>query len=129
MTRPAAKPAPRGAAPRSRVEPPRHAQPPGAAIEAHIRGAIEHAHAGRTADALREARAALFHDPRNLYSRMLLGRQLIEVDAPRGRQMLRDLLESAALLPSDAEVPCADGLSVGQLTAAVRILLDRPEAE
>ncbi|HEX9050827.1 MAG TPA: hypothetical protein VF841_09875, partial [Anaeromyxobacter sp.] len=89
----------------------------------------EHAHAGRTEDALREARAALFHDPRHLYSRMLLGRQLIGVDAARGREVLRELLAAAASLPQDDAVPSADGLSVGQLAAAVRLLLDRPEAK
>ncbi|HET8542072.1 MAG TPA: CheR family methyltransferase, partial [Anaeromyxobacter sp.] len=81
---------------------------PGAAIDRHIRGALEHAHAGRTEDALREARAALFHDPRHLYSRMLLGRHLIGVDAARGREVLRDLLAAASALPPDEAVPSAD---------------------
>ena len=98
-------------------------------IDRHIRIALEHAHAGRTLDALREARAALFHDPRHLYSRMLLGRHLIDVDAARGREVLRDLLAATAALPQDAAVPSADGLSVGQLTDAVRVLLGSPEAK
>ena len=99
------------------------------AIDRHIRVAIEHAHAGRTEDALREARAALFHDPRHLYSRMLLGRHLIDVDAARGREVLRDVLAAASALPADDAVPSADGLSVGQLAAAVKLLLGRPEAK
>jgi chemotaxis methyl-accepting protein methylase len=98
------------------------------AIDRHVRDALSHAHAGRTEDALREARAALFHDPRHLYSRMLLGRHLVEVDAARGREVLRELLAAASALPADAAVPCADGLSVGQLAAAVKLLLDRREA-
>jgi len=101
----------------------------GDAIDRHIRVALEHAQAGRTEEALREARAALFHDPRHLYSRMLLGRNLIDVDAPRGREVLRDVLAAASSLPPDEEVPSADGLSVGQLAAAVKLLLDRPEAK
>jgi predicted Zn-dependent protease len=91
--------------------------------------ALEHAHAGRTEDALREARAALFHDPEHLYSRMLVGQHLVEVDSSRGREVLRALLESASALPADAEVPCADGLSVGQLAEAVKLLLARQEAQ
>lgn len=120
------------AAPARRSSPvaaPETARPPRPdAAAAHVRHALEHAHAGRGEDALREARAALFHDPLHLYSRMLLGRHLIDVDAPRGREVLRELLRSAAGLPADAEVPGADGLSVAQLTAAVRILLSQPEA-
>jgi hypothetical protein len=100
----------------------------GDVVAAHIRVALEHAHAGRSADALREARAALFHDPGHLYSRLLVGQHLIGVDAPRGREVLRDLLASAAALPRDAEVPCAEGLSVAQIEAVARLLLDRPEA-
>jgi chemotaxis methyl-accepting protein methylase len=97
---------------------------PGDAIASHIRVSLEHAEAGRVVDALREARAALFHDPRHLYSRLLVGKHLIGVDDRRGREVLRDLLESAQWLPADAAVPCADGLSVGQLAAAVRLMLD-----
>ena len=99
------------------------------AIDHHIHVALEHAHAGRTEDALREARAALFHDPRHLYSRMLLGRHLIEVDQARGREVLRDLLAATAALAPEEAVPSADGLSVGQLAAVVRLLLARPEAK
>jgi chemotaxis methyl-accepting protein methylase len=133
--RTASAPAPRPTPPRGVPRPlGRRAEPadaPGArddAIAAHIRVALEHAHAGRTADALREARAAVFHDPMHLYSRMLLGLHLIEVDSARGREVLRALLETASTLPGDAEVPCADGLSVRQLTEAVELLLARPEA-
>jgi hypothetical protein len=99
------------------------------AVAGHVRVALEHAHAGRTADALREVRAALFHDPGDLYSRLLLGQRLIGVDDRRARQVLRDLLESAAGMPADAEVPCAEGLCVGQLTAAARLILSRPGVE
>lgn len=119
---------PPAARPRAESLPRPPAAPPGSAVDGHIRGALEHAHAGRHEEALREARAALFHDPRNLYSRMLVGRHLIVVDAPRGREVLRELLASAARLPADAAVPNAEGLSVGQLADAVRILLERPEA-
>lgn len=94
----------------------------------HVREALALAQAGRDADALRAARAALFHDPRGLLSRMLLGQQLIRLDAARGREVLRALLDQASRLPPDAEVPHAEGLSVGQLADAVRLLLARPEA-
>jgi chemotaxis methyl-accepting protein methylase len=136
------RPARPARAPRPVPAPPvRSAAPPGRAsgaasgaapgcddpVAAHVRDALRHAEAGRTSDALREARAALFHDPRHLYSRMLLGQHLIDVDARRGREVLRELLESAQELPADAEVPCADGLSVAQLAAAVKLILRRPE--
>lgn len=106
-----------------RLEPPPAARRDAAA--AHVRVALEHAHAGRPEDALREVRAALFHDPRDLYARLLLGQRLLEVDARRAREVLHDLLESASGLPADAEVPFADGLCVGQLTAAARLILSR----
>jgi hypothetical protein len=98
-------------------------------VAAHVRGALEHAHAGRHEDALREVRAALFHDPRDLYARLLLGQRLLGVDERRAREVLHDLLDSAAGLPADAEVPFADGLCVGQLTAAARLILSRRSAE
>jgi hypothetical protein len=37
--------------------------------------------------------------------------------------MLRELLEHASTLPQEASVPLADGLSVGQLAHAARLLL------
>jgi len=89
--------------------------------------AIRLADAGRRDEALREVRAALFHDPRHLYSRLLLGKQLIPVDEQRGKEVLRELLDAAAQLSPDEAVPCADGLSVGQLAAVARILLARRE--
>jgi len=51
------------------------------------------------------------------------------VDAARGREVLRDVLAAASALPADDAVPSADGLSVGQLAAAVKLLLGRPEAK
>jgi len=42
----------------------------------------------------------------------------------RGHHMLRELLEQAARLPQDSAVPLADGLSVGQLADAARLLLN-----
>jgi chemotaxis protein methyltransferase CheR len=97
------------------------------AIADHVHAALQHAMAGRSADALRAARAALFHDPRHLYSRLLLGRALLPVDRPRGREVLRELLDAAARLPPEQAVPTADGLSVAQLAAVARHLLERPE--
>jgi chemotaxis methyl-accepting protein methylase len=97
------------------------------AVAGHLRAALEHAAAGRTADALRAARAALFHDPRLLFSRLLVGRHLIAVDAERGREVLRGLVAAAARLPPEDEVPCSDGLSVAQVAAAARLLLREPE--
>ncbi len=128
---------PRGAAPRRRgagaarpaYRAPAARTPRKEAVAGHVRVALEHAHAGRQADALREVRAALFHDPRDLYSRLLLGQRLLGVDDRRAREVLRDLLDSAAELPPDAEVPCAEGLCVGQLTAAARLILSRPGVE
>jgi hypothetical protein len=92
-----------------------------------VHQAIVLADAGRREEALREVRAALFHDPRHLYSRLLLGQHLIPVDVARGREVLRELLDAASRLSPDEAVPCADGLSVGQLAAAARILLARQE--
>ncbi len=100
---------------------------PGEAASHLARSALVHAAAGRPAEALREARAACFHDPRGLFSRLVLGRELLAVDRGRGRAVLADLLEQAITLPAEAEVPHAPGLSVGQLTAAVRLLMQREE--
>jgi hypothetical protein len=98
-----------------------------AAVAAHVQKALQYAQAGLALAALREVRAALLHDPRHLYSRLLLGQQLIPVDARRGREVLRELVEAASALPADEAVPCAEGLSVGQIAAAARILLGRRE--
>lgn len=62
--------------------------------------------------------------PRDLFSRMVIGRELLAVDAARGGEVLRDLLEVVRRLPQDAEVPAAPGLSMAQLTAAVRLLMN-----
>jgi len=97
------------------------------AVAVHLEQALRHAQAGHALEALREVRAALIHDPSHLYSRLLLGQQLIPVDERRGREVLQELIETAAQLSPDEAVPCADGLSVGQLTAAARILLSRRE--
>jgi chemotaxis protein methyltransferase CheR len=97
---------------------------PSDAVAGHIRVAVEHARAGRTLEALREARAALFHDPGQLFPRLLVAEQLIAIDVRRGQVMLRALLEQAARLPQDSAVPLADGLSVGQLADAARLLLE-----
>jgi chemotaxis methyl-accepting protein methylase len=119
--------------PRPTVRPPRPAPTPTPvprsvdAVSSHLRVAIEHAAAGRSAEALREARAALFHDPRHLFSRLLVGQHLIPYDADRAREVLRDLVAAASRLPPDQEVPSADGLSVGQLAHAARLLLGKPE--
>jgi chemotaxis protein methyltransferase CheR len=94
------------------------------AASEHIRVAVEHARAGRSFEALRAARAALFHDPHQLFPRLLVAEQLIAVDLARGQEMLRELLEHAARLPQEAAVPLADGLSVGQLAHAARLLLE-----
>jgi len=98
-----------------------------AAVAEHVQKALQHVQAGHALAALREVRAALLHDPRHLYSRLLLGQQLIPVEPRRGREVLRELLEAASALPPDEAVPCADGLSVGQIAAAARILLARRE--
>jgi chemotaxis protein methyltransferase CheR len=137
-TRPAETPRPPESPARSRsrrVAPP----PPGRvaaagpapgerrAAEEHLRRALEHAGAGRGADALQEARAAFFLEPRHLFSRLLLGRELLSLDRERGREVLRDLLHHASLLPPEADVPFAPGLSVAQLARAARLLLDPSE--
>jgi chemotaxis protein methyltransferase CheR len=98
------------------------------AVARHVRVAVDHARAGRGVEALREARAALFHDPGQLFPRLLVAEQLMAVDERRGRQVLLELLEQAGRLPSEAAVPLADGLSVGQLADAARLLLGRPES-
>jgi len=98
-----------------------------AAAEAHLRRALEHAAAGRGAEALREARAAFFLEPRQLMSRLLLARALLSHDRERGREVLKETLEQASLLSPEAEVPFAPGLSVAQVAAAARLLLDGPE--
>ncbi len=94
---------------------------------AHVRSAIEHSAAGRDLEAEREARAACFIDPRHLLSRMVLGKALIATDRDRGREVLRELLHHVSRMPQEDEVPSAPGLSVGQLTAAVRLLLGESE--
>lgn len=70
------------------------------------------------------AGAKALHDPGWLLSRMALGRELLAVDEARGGEVLRDLLETMRRLPQDAEIPAAPGLSVAQLRAAVRLLLN-----
>jgi chemotaxis protein methyltransferase CheR len=103
-------------------------RPPADAAAHHVRIAVEHARAGRTAEALQEARAALFHDPHQLFPLLLLAEQLMAIDMVRGRQMLRELLDQAARLPRESSVPLADGLSVGQLADAATLLLGSSEA-
>jgi chemotaxis protein methyltransferase CheR len=120
--------APRAEAGRpSRPAAPRRAERPAETASRLARAAVEHAAAGRPADALREARAACFHDPRHLFSRLVLGRELMAVDRYRGRAVLAELLDLAVTLPAEAEVPHAPGLSVGQLTTAARLLMQRGE--
>jgi chemotaxis methyl-accepting protein methylase len=104
------------------------AGPTASPVDRQVHLALQHKLAGRGDDALRAARAALFLDPRHLYSRWLLGRELIPVDEARGREVLRELLDAVSRLPPDEEVPSAEGLSVAQLGAAVRILLAREDA-
>jgi chemotaxis methyl-accepting protein methylase len=91
----------------------------------HALAALEHTAAGRSAEALREARAACFHDPRQLLSRLVLGRELLATDQPRGRAVLAELVELTSALPAESSVPHAPGLSVGQLTAAAILLMRR----
>jgi chemotaxis methyl-accepting protein methylase len=122
-------PAAREPAPREAVPGPAPRARRGDPVAVHLHEAIEHAEAGRSVEALREARAALFHDPRHLFSRLLVGRHLIPFDEQRAREVLRELVEAASLLPADAEVPHADGLSVGQVAAAARLLLRGPGGE
>ncbi|HET6440537.1 MAG TPA: CheR family methyltransferase [Anaeromyxobacter sp.] len=121
----------RSAAARPSSNPPAAGPPPArgreAAVSAHLERALRHAKDGQGSAALREVRAALLHDPRHLYSRLLLGQQLIPLDQARGREVLRGVLDAAAQLSPDEAVPCADGLSVGQVAAAARILLARRE--
>ena len=94
------------------------------AAEAHLRRALEHAEAGRGAEALREARAAFFLEPKQLMARLLLARTLLAHDRERGREVLKETLDQASLLSPEAEVPFAPGLSVAQVAAAARLLLD-----
>jgi chemotaxis protein methyltransferase CheR len=91
----------------------------------HAQAALEHTAAGRSAEALREARAACYHDPRHLLSMLVLGRELLEVDRFRGRAVLAELLELTGALPAEAAVPHAPGLSVSQVSAAAQLLLKR----
>lgn len=70
------------------------------------------------------ALAEALHDPGWLLSRMALGRELLAADEARGGEVLRELLDLMRRLPQDAEVPAAPGLSVAQLTAAVRLLMN-----
>lgn len=91
----------------------------------HAQAALEHTAAGRSAEALREARAACYHDPRHLLSMLVLGRELLEVDLFRGRAVLAELLELTDALPAEATVPHAPGLSVSQVSAAAQLLMKR----
>ncbi len=119
--RPAPPPPRRRPPPLPSAPPHRQASPP----ERHARAALEHGAAGRSAEALREARAACFHDPRELLSRLVLGRELLAVDHLRGRAVLAELVELTGSLPAESSVPYAPGLSVGQLTAAAILLMKR----
>jgi hypothetical protein len=91
----------------------------------HARAALEHTAAGRSAEALREARAACFLDPWQLLSRLVLGRELMAVDQRRGRAVLAELVELACGMPAESAVPNAPGLSVGQVTSAALLLMKR----
>ncbi len=97
--------------------------------EDHLNRALEYAGAGRKNDAVREARAALFLEPGHLFSGLLLGRELLPSDRERGREMLRGVLERASLLPPEAVVRFAPGLSVAQVASAARLLLEIGEGE
>lgn len=108
--------------PRPQPAPPSRQDGP---VSQHALAALQHGAAGRSAEALREARAACFHDPRNLLSRLVLGRQLLSVDRTRGCAVLADLLDVTDALPAESAVPQAPGLSVGQLTAAALLLMNR----
>jgi chemotaxis protein methyltransferase CheR len=91
----------------------------------HASAALEHTAAGRSAEALREARAACFHDPRHLLCKLVLGRELLAVDRFRARAVLAELLQLTDALPAEAAVPQAPGLSVGQLSDAAVLLMKR----
>ncbi len=91
----------------------------------HAQAALEHTSAGRSAEALREARAACYHDPRHLLSMLVLGRELLRVDRCRGRAVLAELVELTYALPAEASVPHAPGLSVSQVSAAAQLLMRR----
>ncbi len=73
--------------------------------------------------AVQEARAALYHDPRHLFSWFLFGKELIAVDDARGRRVLEELLQHVSGLPPEGEILSAPGLSAGQMVAATRLLL------
>jgi CheR methyltransferase, SAM binding domain len=91
----------------------------------HTQAALEHTAAGRSAEALREARAACFHEPGQLLSMLVLGRELLEVNRFRGRAVLAELLALTGTLPAEAAVPLAPGLSVSQVSAAAQLLMRR----
>lgn len=77
----------------------------------------------RSADGATRRDGAGPEDGHDLLARLLLGKRLLGVDAGRAREVLLDLDAAASRLPPDAAVPSADGLSVGQLAAAARLLL------
>lgn len=126
----AARSRPRSAAPSTPPMAPAAPEPRASAADAgsrHFHAALLHASAGRGEEALREARAACFLEPRHLYFRLMLARALVAHDRQRGLRVLREVLDALAVLPADAEVPSAPGLSAAQLAAAARLLLAKEE--
>ncbi len=72
---------------------------------------------------LQDARAAVFLSPNHPLARLVLGKQLMKVDLPAGRRLLRELMSTLGPLAQEDEVPLSNGLSVGQVADAARLLL------
>src|SRR5262249_10093725 len=71
----------------ARTEPAR----PRRAADDYIRQALALYQSGRYEEALREARAGAYANPRSLHTRMFIGQILLRVDPPRGRRVLEEL--------------------------------------
>jgi len=89
-----------------------------------VHAALEHAAAQRLPEALASARAAWFAEPTHLVARLLVGQLLLPVDGAQARRVLEQLAEDIARLPPQTVLPYAVELSVQQLSAAVRLLLE-----
>jgi hypothetical protein len=103
--------------------------PPGEqrSVDQYVQLAAEYLGKGRPQAALDAARAACFAQPKHLLARMLMGQALLGVDKEQGTRVLRALSQELAHLEPNASVPSAGELMIGQLSHAVRLLLDPGE--
>lgn len=96
---------------------------PRKAADEHLREALALYQRGRYDEALREARASAYENPRSLHARMCVGQILLQVDPPRGRRVLEELAYELKGQTDGASITPSDDLTFGQLRRAVDLLL------